>query len=68
VAMGGGTAAASSAISASAIGPGPLGIAETRPKAFAPIDMASCASSRLAIQQIFTYGFMPAIIKEQLGP
>lgn len=66
--MGGGTAAAISAISPSAIGPGPLGIAETSPNALAPIDRANCASSRLAIQQIFTYGFMPAIITEQCVP
>ena len=66
--MGGGTLAAISAISGSAIGPGPLGMAETRPSALAPSDMASRASSRLAIQQIFTYGFMPAIIQEHPCP
>jgi hypothetical protein len=47
-----------SAISESAIGPGPLGIAETSPIADAPADIARRASSRLAIQQIFMNGFM----------
>ena len=46
--------AAMSAISESAIGPGPLGIADTSPIADAPALIASRASSRLAIQQILT--------------
>lgn len=50
--MAGGAAAAISAISASAITPGPLGIAETRPKASAPA--AASASARFAMQQILT--------------
>jgi HAD superfamily hydrolase (TIGR01509 family) len=33
-------------------------MADTSPSASAPIDMASAASSRLAMQQIFTYVFM----------
>jgi hypothetical protein len=35
-------------------GRGPLGMAETSPRALAPIVIASAASSRLAIQQTFT--------------
>ena len=54
--MGGGTAAAISAISASGITPGPLGISETRPRADAPAAMATRASSRLEMQQILTRG------------
>src|SRR5688572_31669972 len=54
VSVGRGTAAAMRAISASSIGPGPLGMAETRPMAEAPAPMASRASSRSAMQQIFT--------------
>lgn len=45
-----------SAIRSSEMGPGPLGMAETRPRAEAPYRIASCASSMLAIQQIFTRG------------
>ena len=56
VATDGGTAAATSAIVASSITPGPLGIAETRPRADAPARMAIHASSRLAMQQILTRG------------
>lgn len=41
----------------SAIGPGPLGICETRPKAEAPHSIAIAASSTLAMQQIFTLGW-----------
>src|SRR5688572_23179050 len=54
VSVGGGTAAAIAAMSGSSIGPGPLGIAETRPIVEAPVSMASRASSRLAMQHIFT--------------
>src|SRR5262245_50228162 len=43
---------------ASAIGPGPLGIAETRPIAEAPAEIASRASPMSAMQQTFTN--MPA--------
>ena len=39
---------------ASAIGPGPLGIADTSPMADAPAAIASRASSRSAMQQTFT--------------
>src|ERR1043165_1092741 len=52
----GGIVAAISAISSSGIGPGPLGIADTRPTADAPCSIASRASATLAIQQIFTRG------------
>src|SRR5689334_21846030 len=52
----GGIVAAISAISSSAIGPGPLGIADTNPTAEAPCSIASHASATLAIQQIFTRG------------
>jgi hypothetical protein len=53
----GGTVAAISAIKASGIGPGPLGIAETKPIADAPASIAIHASAMLAMQQIFTRGF-----------
>src|SRR5450432_3340540 len=56
VAIGGGTAAAISAIASSLIGPGPLGMAETRPIAPAPYRIARCASARLRMQQILTRG------------
>src|SRR5947209_7105399 len=56
VATPGGTRAAISAINSSAIGPGPLGIADTSPTADAPHSTAMRASSRLAMQQIFTRG------------
>src|SRR6185436_4491498 len=52
----GGTIAAISAIRSSGIGPGPLGIADTKPIAFAPASIAIHASSMLAMQQIFTRG------------
>jgi hypothetical protein len=52
VATPGGTCGTISAISASSIGPGPLGIADTSPIADAPYRTASMASSTLAIQQI----------------
>src|SRR4030095_4953774 len=38
------------------MGPGPLGIADTRPIADAPYPMAMRASSMLAMQQILTRG------------
>jgi len=56
VATPGGTVSAISRISDSAIGPGPLGIRETRPMAEAPQSMASLASAWEAMQQIFTRG------------
>src|ERR1043165_2331325 len=51
VAMGGGTAAAISAMRSHGITPGPLGISETRPSADAPASMARRASSTEAMQQ-----------------
>jgi hypothetical protein len=54
----GGIVAAISAIKLSAIGPGPLGIADTNPTADAPCSIAIKASTTLAIQQIFTRGFV----------
>src|SRR5205085_6374322 len=56
VATPGGTRSAISAINSSAIGPGPLRIADTSPTADAPNSTAMRASSRLAMQQIFTRG------------
>src|SRR6476620_7822295 len=50
----GGSAVTISAISSSSIGPGPLGIRETKPIADAPCASAIRASSTLAMQQIFT--------------
>jgi hypothetical protein len=41
----------------SVITPGPLGMAETRPIAFAPWRIASAASATLRMQQILTRGF-----------
>lgn len=58
----GGIVAAISAIKVSGIGPGPLGIADTRPTADAPCSIASHASSMLAMQQIFTRGFVLGFI------
>src|SRR5215208_5463087 len=58
----GGTVAAISAIKLSGIGPGPLGIADTSPIAEAPASIAIHASSILAIQQIFTRGFVVGFI------
>lgn len=58
----GGIVAAISAIKVSGIGPGPLGIADTRPTADAPCSIASHASSTLAMQQIFTRGFVLGFI------
>src|SRR5215510_10253440 len=54
----GGTIAAISAIRSSGIGPGPLGIADTKPIADAPASIAIHASSMLAMQQIFTRGLV----------
>jgi hypothetical protein len=48
--MGGGVAAAISAINPSSIGPGPDGIAPTRPRASAPARIAMRASSIEAMQ------------------
>jgi hypothetical protein len=56
VATPGGTTAAISAIVSSGITPGPLGIAETRPRAEAPWRTAVQASSRERMQQILTRG------------
>src|SRR4029079_11403857 len=58
----GGTIAAISAIRSSGIGPGPLGIADTKPIALAPASIAIHASSILAIQQIFTRGLVVGFI------
>jgi hypothetical protein len=58
VAMPEGTRGISEAIVSSEIGPGPLGIAETNPSAFAPQRTAISASSILLMQQIFTRVFM----------
>src|SRR5579859_2417564 len=52
----GGTRSAISAITCSAITPGPLGIDETNPSADTPARTASAASSILLMQQIFTRG------------
>src|ERR1051326_7600085 len=52
VAIGGGPAAAISAIRSHGITPGPLGIVETRPSADAPASMARRASAMEAMQQI----------------
>lgn len=60
----GGIVAAISAIRVSGIGPGPLGIAETRPTADAPCSIASHASATLAIQQIFTRVFLIGFIRK----
>src|SRR5258708_31222482 len=56
----GGTVRAISAIVSSAITPGPLGIAETRPRAEAPWRMAIQASLTLRMQQTFTRGRLVA--------
>src|SRR4051794_32584447 len=56
VATVGGTVSAISLISDSGIGPGPLGMRETRPMADAPLATASAASAGEAMQQIFTLG------------
>ena len=54
--IGGGTLAAIRAIVSSEIMPGPLGMAETRPKAEAPQAMASWASAGDLMQQILILG------------
>src|SRR4030095_9364245 len=59
----GGTIAAISAIRSSGIGPGPLGIADTKPIAFAPASIAIHASSMLAMQQILIRGLSVGFIK-----
>jgi len=56
VAIGGGTLAAMRLISSSAIGPGPDGIAPTKPTAAAPAFIAMAASLSLEMQQIFIRG------------
>src|SRR5215831_12087095 len=56
VATGGGTDAAIWAICSSLITPGPLGIAETSPRAEAPAAIARWASATEPMQQIFTRG------------
>src|SRR4051794_37125428 len=61
----GGIVAAISAISDSSIGPGPLGMAETSPRADAPCRIASCASSMLLMQQIFTRGLLVGCISRR---
>jgi hypothetical protein len=52
--MPGGTVHAISRIRDSGIGPGPLGIRDTRPMADAPIRTASAASATEAMQQTLT--------------
>src|SRR2546428_7024051 len=61
----GGMAAAISAIRSSGMGPGPLGISETRPMAEATCSIAIHASSTLAMQQILTRGLVVAFIDDQ---
>ena len=56
MAIGGGTVAAIRAITSSEMTPGPLGMAETSPKAEAPQAIASAASAGDLMQQIFTLG------------
>ena len=58
VPMGGGTCRAISAMVSSVMTPGPLGIAETSPKADAPLAIAARASSSEAMQQILTLGLV----------
>ena len=48
--------AAMAAIIESGMTPGPLGMADTKPMAEAPAEMAARASPRLAMQQILTAG------------
>jgi hypothetical protein len=57
-AMGGGMARAICNMRSSGIGPGPLGIRATRPRADAPASMAIPASSSDEMQQILTLGIM----------
>src|SRR5690349_19580440 len=54
--IGGGIVAAIAAIVSSPMTPGPLGIADTRPKAEAPQAIASAASSTELMQQILIRG------------
>src|SRR5207247_1195447 len=61
-AMCGGIVFAISAMSSSAIGPGPLGILATRPTALAPAEIAIFASTMEAMQQILTRTFIDAKI------
>src|SRR5450759_3340547 len=56
VATPGGTVSAISRMRDSGMGPGPLGIRDTRPRADAPIRTASAASSSDAMQQTLTLG------------
>src|SRR6266550_2889459 len=56
VATPGGTVYAISRMRDSGMGPGPLGIRDTRPMADAPIRTASAASSSEAMQQTLTRG------------
>jgi hypothetical protein len=56
VATEGGTVSAISLMRDSEMGPGPLGIRDTRPIADAPISTARAASSSDAMQQILTLG------------
>lgn len=55
--MGGGTRRAISAMTASGMGPGPLGMVPTRPKALAPQRIARRASSGFMMQQILMRGY-----------
>src|ERR1700694_3167440 len=56
VATPGGTVRAMSRMRDSAMGPGPLGIRDTRPMAEAPLRTARAASASAAMQQILTRG------------
>ena len=63
--MAGGTERMISAIESSSITPGPLGMADTRPSADAPLDTARCASSIEAMQQILILGMVDFIVQSQ---
>ena len=52
-------------ISSSSMTPGPLGISDTKPSADAPHSIASSASSRLLMQQIFTLGLLVGFIARE---
>jgi hypothetical protein len=65
VATGGGTRAAIRGIRSSSITPGPLGMCDTKPSADAPHSIASSASSRVLMQQIFTLGLLVGFIARE---
>ena len=54
--MGGGTLCAISTMTSSGMGPGPLGMAPTSPRALAPRRIANRASSRFMMQQTLMRG------------